>query len=248
MPRLEAGETAEQETNLLRPPPWGFWTTLAWAAFAFALGQIAGFAFVMLWMGRVAARAAGPESGAMVAMATIVSSPITCAVLAMAARLARWPVGEYLGFVAFRGRDFLIGLLALTGLLIGFALLGMFLTWPEPSFQIEVYRTAAASGLLPLFVLAAVVFGPSAEETLFRGFLFRGWVRSKHSAAPVVVATALLWSLLHVQYDWFFILQVLAIGLVLGWLRWRSGSTALTLLLHGLINLAATAEAITHSV
>jgi membrane protease YdiL (CAAX protease family) len=138
--------------------------------------------------------------------------------------------------------------LALIGLLVGFALLGMFLAWPEPSFQIEVYRTAAASGLLPLFVLAAVVFGPSVEEMLFRGFLFRGWVRSKQSAAPAIVATALLWSLLHVQYDWFFILQVLAIGLVLGWLRWRSGSTALTLLLHALVNLAATVEAIVRSV
>jgi membrane protease YdiL (CAAX protease family) len=36
---------------------------------------------------------------------------------------------------------------------------------------------------------------------------------------------------------------VLAIGLLLGWLRWRSGSTALTLLLHALVNLAATVEA-----
>jgi membrane protease YdiL (CAAX protease family) len=30
--------------------------------------------------------------------------------------------------------------------------------------------------------------------------------------------------------------QVFAFGLLLGWMRWASGSTLLTILLHGLIN------------
>jgi membrane protease YdiL (CAAX protease family) len=34
------------------------------------------------------------------------------------------------------------------------------------------------------------------------------------------------------------------IGLVLGWLRWRSGSTLLTILCHSLINLGATIETV----
>jgi membrane protease YdiL (CAAX protease family) len=38
------------------------------------------------------------------------------------------------------------------------------------------------------------------------------------------------------QYDWYVIGQVFISGIMLGWLRWATGSTILTTLLHGLIN------------
>jgi hypothetical protein len=47
---------------------------------------------------------------------------------------------------------------------------------------------------------------------------------------------------LHIQYDWTGILQIFVIGLFLGWMRWRSNSTLLTLLLHTLFNLEGTME------
>ena len=77
---------------------------------------------------------------------------------------------------------------------------------------------------------------PFGEETLFRGFLFRGWFREAKDAWPAIIATAALFGLLHVQYDWFVIAQVFGFGVLLGWMRWVSGSTLLTMLLHGLIN------------
>ena len=48
---------------------------------------------------------------------------------------------------------------------------------------------------------------------------------------------------MHVQYDWATLAQIFLIGLLLGWLRWASGSTLLTILLHVLANLAATIQA-----
>jgi hypothetical protein len=47
---------------------------------------------------------------------------------------------------------------------------------------------------------------------------------------------------MHVQYDWYGITQVFFIGMVLGWIRWRSGSTLLTIVLHILVNLESTIE------
>ena len=76
----------------------------------------------------------------------------------------------------------------------------------------------------------------AGEEILFRGFLFRGWRRSRRDVWFVIVLTALLWAVVHLQYDPYVIAQVFAYGLVLGWLRWVTGSTILTMLLHGLIN------------
>ena len=43
--------------------------------------------------------------------------------------------------------------------------------------------------------------------------------------------------MMHVQYSAFYLVHIFVIGLLLGWLRWRSGSTTLTLILHAIINL-----------
>jgi membrane protease YdiL (CAAX protease family) len=54
--------------------------------------------------------------------------------------------------------------------------------------------------------------------------------------------SSLLWTALHLQYDWFFFGEVFCIGLLLGYLRYRSQSTWLTIVLHGLNNLAAVVQ------
>ena len=93
-----------------------------------------------------------------------------------------------------------------------------------------------AAGWLPWLLLTVVVVTPIGEEMLFRGFLFRGWHRSPRDVWLVIIVTALLWAIVHLQYDPYGIAQVFACGLMLGWLRWVTGSTILTMLLHGLIN------------
>jgi hypothetical protein len=49
---------------------------------------------------------------------------------------------------------------------------------------------------------------------------------------------------MHLQYDWFFLGEVFSIGLLLGYLRYRGNSTWLTIVIHGLNNLAATIQTI----
>jgi membrane protease YdiL (CAAX protease family) len=93
-------------------------------------------------------------------------------------------------------------------------------------------------------LIGAVIVAPAGEEIMFRGFLFRGWVRSDRAAWPAIVVISVLWAALHVQYDWSGILQIFVIGLFLGWMRWRSGSTLLTLLLHGLFNVEGSLETV----
>jgi uncharacterized protein len=69
-------------------------------------------------------------------------------------------------------------------------------------------------------------------------------VRSEYAAWPAIVIISLLWMLPHLQYDWTGMAEIFIAGLVLGWVRWRSGSTLLTFLLHGLFNLEGTIETI----
>jgi membrane protease YdiL (CAAX protease family) len=57
--------------------------------------------------------------------------------------------------------------------------------------------------------------------------------------AVAIVITSALWAAMHTQYETFFVVQIFCVGLVLGYLRWRSGSALLTIGLHAIINASA---------
>ena len=110
------------------------------------------------------------------------------------------------------------------------------------SFQVDIYRSAQAAGWLPLLWLVIVVVTPIGEEVMVRGFLVRGWHRTPGDAWVVILVTAALFAIMHVQYEPYVIGQVFVCGALLGWFRWVSGSTLLTILMHGLINLEGMIE------
>ena len=102
----------------------------------------------------------------------------------------------------------------------------------------------AADGAVWLLVIAFCVAAPVSEEFFARGFLYRGWSESFLKVPGAILLSSLVWTGLHLQYDWFFFGQVFSIGLLFGWLRYRSNSTWLTVVLHGLNNFAATLQSI----
>ncbi|MGA3310156.1 MAG: type II CAAX endopeptidase family protein [Xanthobacteraceae bacterium] len=225
---------------------WGYWATLGWAFLAFLVGQFAALA-VLLWLqvGDLSSLLATPFDGVLVTLFILVANPITIAVIALAVWLARARQAEYLALKLPRTRDLTMGIVWLIGLVaVADALLyfsGRALVSP---FQLQSYTTAAAQGWLPALLAGAIIVAPAGEEIMFRGFLYRGWARSDRSAWPAIVAISILWAALHVQYDWTGILQIFIIGLFLGWMRWRSGSTLLTFLLHALFNLEGMVETV----
>ncbi len=223
---------------------WGYWATLGWAFLAFLVGQFAALA-VLLWLqvGDLSSLLATPFDGVLVTLFILIANPITIAVIALAVWLARARQAEYLALKLPRTRDlpmgivWLIALIAVADALLYFS--GRALVSP---FQLQSYTTAAAQGWLAALLAGAILVAPAGEEIMFRGFLFRGWARSDRSAWPAIVAISILWAALHVQYDWTGILQIFIIGLFLGWMRWRSGSTLLTFLLHALFNVEGMVE------
>ena len=218
--------------------PWGRWATFGLALAALLAGQIAALAALGVWYGSGIGHL--PDfsgDGVAITLIIFVSTPIEVALLWLLAQRAATSGAAYLGFTQPRRAYVLVGVAATVALIVA----GNVVSWffgrtIVTSFQLDIYRTAEAAGWLPWLWLAVVVVTPVGEETLFRGFLFRGWLRSPRDVWPVIVGTALLWSLIHVQYDWYTIGQVFVFGLVLGWMRWATGSTILAMLMHALIN------------
>jgi membrane protease YdiL (CAAX protease family) len=233
------------EPSLAEPRPWGVAATFVWAALAMVAGQGLGIAALIWRLGEL-----GPDNlatagydGPVVALVTLVGNPLQILVLAGAARLRGHTVWRYLGLTGFRARDFAVGLAAVVALVLAISMVGWLIGKDQVTpFQVDIYASATSAAWLAALFTAVVIIAPLGEEIVFRGFLFRGWVGGY--PVPAVVAIAVLWSALHIQYDWFGMLQVFLIGLVLGWVRWRSGSVLLTCVLHALMNLESVVETV----
>jgi membrane protease YdiL (CAAX protease family) len=217
---------------------WGRLPTLGLGLVALLGGQTAALVVLQGWFGRSLTQM--PDfsgDGVAVTIVIFVSIPVQLVLLYLMAHKPGGSVADYLGLKMQSRGELMFGV-AVTVVLIAVGnllswLLGRFIV---TSFQLDIYRTAEAAGWLPLLWLAVVVVTPIGEESLFRGFLFRGWLRAPRDTWPVILVTAFLWAIVHVQYDWFVIFQVFCFGVMLGWLRWATGSTILTMMLHGLIN------------
>ncbi len=235
---------------LQRPPRiWKFWGTALWGLVVFGamfVGQMAVVTwFVMRQQGPVDLGAAIHVlgGGLTISLSVITGLPAVLAALWLAIRLSRTPFADYLALRWTSWRSIAIGVGALIVLVGGWEVLSR-LTGREstPGFMMDVLKSARADGALWLLVIAFCVAAPMSEEFFARGFLYRGWSESFLRPAGAIVLSSLVWTALHLQYDWYFFGEVFSIGLLLGYLRYRFNSTWLTIVVHGLNNLAAVVQ------
>ena len=84
--------------------------------------------------------------------------------------------------------------------------------------------------VLVIFVLMAMFGAPIVEEIAFRGMLFGALAKAHVNEYLVVFITALVFALFHFEPKRFVILLV--IGLILGEVRRRTGSTSAAIVAH----------------
>ncbi|RTL50290.1 MAG: CPBP family intramembrane metalloprotease [Bradyrhizobiaceae bacterium] len=232
-----------------RPPRvWKFWGTLLWGLVVFAalfLGQ-AVVVGVLLWkhgsfdMATLKTLLAG---GLTLSLSVVAGLPAVLAAIWLATRAARMPFADYLALRAPPWKLLLIGVVLLAILVEGWDVVAK-ATGRDvaPGFMGEVLTSARADNTLWLLVLAFCVAAPITEEFFVRGFLYRGWSESFLRPAGAIILSSLVWTLMHLQYDWFFLGEVFSIGVLLGVMRYCGNSVWLTVVLHGLNNLAATIQ------
>jgi hypothetical protein len=233
-----------------RPPKiWRFWGTALWGLFIFA----AMFAGQMAVVGWFVVRQDGPidfaaaihivGSGLAISLSVIMGLPAVLAALWIAIRLSGTSFADYLVLRRFAWSNLLIGAVALFVLVMGWDQVSR-MTGREvtPGFMGDVLQSAQADGALWLLIIAFCVAAPVSEELFARGFLYRGWSESFLRIPGAILLSSLVWTALHLQYDWFFCGEVFSIGLLFGYLRYRSNSIWLTIILHGFNNMGAVVQ------
>jgi membrane protease YdiL (CAAX protease family) len=241
-----------------RPPrTWKFIGTSLWGLLGFVamfIGQFSVLAYFLISRGGPLDGAAlrdAASSGAVISWSVILGLPAALAVLWLATWLARTPFADYLALRRTSWGNLAIGILSLIAIMVAWDLLSRAVGRDAtPGFMIDVMKSARDQGVLWVLVIAFCVAAPVSEECLTRGFLYRGWSESFLRPAGAIILSSLVWTAMHLQYDWFFFGEVLSIGLLFGVMRYRSNSTWLTILMHALNNSAATAQTywlLTHS-
>lgn len=233
------------------PPrgPWGFWATIGLGT-VIGLGWMAAQIAVVIAWAVISSAVGAPvvpeeleESGLLLALATCASAPVALGLTWLFVWLRRGkPAAEYLGFRRVSVKTVALSSLALV-VFVGLseALTALLQKPSVTDFMRHAYQTA---GFTPLLWLTLVVVAPLTEETLCRGFIFEGIVRSRLGATGAIVLTALLWALPHFQYDAYGVATIFFFGLFLGFVRWKTGSLYVTLWLHALANLFATLQVV----
>lgn len=90
--------------------------------------------------------------------------------------------------------------------------------------------------LLPdsfLWIPTVVVLGPVTEELVYRGILFGSFSRSFSYKIAIVLSTVLFLP----GHNLISGLSVFVVGVLLAWIYWRTDNLAVTMVIHGTINL-----------
>ena len=178
-------------------------------------------------------------NGNLLAFASLLSTPSTVGLCILFIWIRGYPIRDYLVLYWPSARSVAVSLVGLAILLGATDLTSYLLGRPlVPAVMVDIYRTA----WLPALLFAFIVLAPVGEETLFRGFLYKGIAESRGGPVTAIIVSSIAFALLHVQYDWYGIVAVAATGLYLGVVRFTSQSLPLTMILHGLGNAVATLE------
>jgi membrane protease YdiL (CAAX protease family) len=92
------------------------------------------------------------------------------------------------------------------------------------------------TGFLLIEIIASVLVAAVAEEFFFRGFAWYRMLERGFSSINALIATSLLYTLAHMDFDLFVCVQLFFMGLAFGMVRMLSGSVWLAVLLHALTN------------
>ena len=226
--------TLEPQAGAASGRPWGPWTSIAWV-----LAAMAPQLLLLFWI--MHSPALRHSIGPVLIFLLWAIAPV---VLVIAVVVRRLSIASYFAWTAPRLRDVLIAVGAALVLIFGISALFYVLSGGT-SIGVDsgAYRQYLAAGGAPLgYFLSsyqAWIYAPLVEETIFRGFLWRGLAASRLGNWGAWLLTSIFFAASHTVYyvDPGALILTAITGLIFGMVRWRTGSSTASMVTHALSNL-----------
>jgi uncharacterized protein len=239
------------------PPPsphWGFWGTFLWStliAIVFLATQILVLVIeiALSYHGKYtgsefAARLQlATRNGNIIAHATIASTIVCCSLIAGVIKLRkRSTLKDYLCLYRVSGKTTVLWFgITLIFMVLSFLIFHFLKISISPQWMFDVYTTAHPVWVLCISILIAA---PLSEEMFFRGFMFKGFQSSFLGPTGAIIITASLWAAIHPQYEFYGMIAIWCLGILLATARQMTGSLWIPLCIHILNNLCATVQVV----
>jgi membrane protease YdiL (CAAX protease family) len=214
----------------------GVGATCWFSAFAIAgsfLSALIAVMAVALWNSAFATLAVEQSAGPIAMMASQLAVPL---MLFWYLRAKGLNFQEYVGLTRPQGPYLQLGIAAVL-IALGVPIALHFVTSSELIQDIDAQVAPLRFPLsAALTWIVGLVLAPFVEETFFRGFLLRGISQSRLGEIGAVMVTAILWALLHTDRTWIGVIGIVIFGLLLGFVRVRTRSTAVPMGIHLVYN------------
>ena len=234
------------------PPPgrWPFLETVGWGVLVIIVSVIsqalmlAAFAFVDLlrrgWVSHLSPQyfvetaVSELKDGGVIFSTVIVSNLLSVVAILLIVLIKGQPFKDYLAWhdVRLRTQSTWMGILVAFMILADLAAELAGVDFGGDS-MVKLFQATHPAWL---FWIAAVVAAPLFEEVMFRGLLFRGFQASFLGTGGTVVLTAVLWAVMHIQYNLYGMGFIAATGILFGLARARTGSLLVPMALHAALN------------
>ena len=169
--------------------------------------------------------------GDVLALSALASSVVCAALTLLFIKIKKgYPTARYLRLKSFKFR-YLLGWIAI---LVIYIVAGEIASEYFDFSESEAFMRAIylSSDHLWLLYLSVGVAAPVFEEIFFRGFMFRGLIRSPLKGHGTVWVTTILFTVIHTQYEPGVLLFVFGAGLILGYARLYTRSLYVPVILH----------------
>tara|TARA_Y100000992_G_scaffold258808_1_gene193124 strand:- start:16 stop:813 length:798 start_codon:yes stop_codon:yes gene_type:complete len=107
---------------------------------------------------------------------------------------------------------------------------------PSPNYIVDLNNLLQPDSVFGyiLLIIAIAIIAPIGEELLFRGFLQQFLEQHWKDITRAILITSLFFSIIHMNPYWF--IQIYILGIMLGFLSWKTNSIFPPLILHALNN------------
>ena len=113
-------------------------------------------------------------------------------------------------------------------------LVGMIIPLPDSFLQLEALLKPEDPLSLVLLIITIVIIAPIGEELLFRGFLQTGLEKAWNDVTRSILFSSLFFAVIH--FNPFWIIQIYFLGVLLGFLAWKTNSIIPCIIFHVIIN------------